>query len=466
MRVDYTYLFNDITDQSSRVQVSNHRDNKVYHATIGVRDNQLSWWQLSQMPATVADLIDVGTAIYVADRLSLRRRDKSCNIKVVLPVRQVDVFKQVEIVEQLQHILFWFTGDKWFFEFTPRLRASRRSERQMILLNDVPRNPVEVCLWSGGLDSLAGLCKRLMDYPEQDFVLLGTGGSKYVRGVQQQVAGSLMAQFSGRIKLVQIPINLLNPENLRCSSSQRSRGFVFLILGAACAYLEGARTLKVYENGVGAINLPFRASEVGLDHARSVHPRSLYYMGKFISQLLEEPFSVENPFLYWTKAEMCRVFLEADLSSAVQLTISCDRRLRQKGQPAQCGCCSSCLLRRQALLANGIVDQTTYALDTTVSPMLGGLHLAAMLNQVNVIHSCLNMPNPSSRLLQHYPELRFDVIEVQVKQEGRSSGEIAKQLIKLYSSYAQEWEQVRRIMSEGLLSAEELQFLCEVPTAC
>src|SRR5678816_1680692 len=29
---------------------------------------------------------------------------------------------------------------------------------------------------------------------------------------------------------------------------------------------------------IGAINLPFRASEVGLDHTRSAHPLSLLYM--------------------------------------------------------------------------------------------------------------------------------------------------------------------------------------------
>ena len=78
------------------------------------------------------------------------------------------------------------------------------------------------------------------------------------------------------------------------------------MLGAACAYLMGQKVLYLYENGIGAINLPYRESAVGLDHSRSVHPLTLLMVSDVISELLGQEFEVKNPFLFWTKAEMCK----------------------------------------------------------------------------------------------------------------------------------------------------------------
>lgn len=98
-----------------------------------------------------------------------------------------------------------------------------------------------------------------------------------------------------------------------------------MLLGSAYACLEGqARALAVYENGIGAINLPFRASEVGLEHTRSVHPLSMCCVSQFVSMLIGEPFLVHNPFLWSTKAEMCRVLDELDVSDIAWETVSCD----------------------------------------------------------------------------------------------------------------------------------------------
>jgi hypothetical protein len=46
----------------------------------------------------------------------------------------------------------------------------------------------------------------------------------------------------------------------------RARGLVFKLLGAVCAYLEKQQALYIYENGFGAINLPYRLSEKNMLH--------------------------------------------------------------------------------------------------------------------------------------------------------------------------------------------------------
>jgi len=53
-------------------------------------------------------------------------------------------------------------------------------------------------------------------------------------------------KFPGRIRLVQIPIRLDESTALQKEPSQRSRGFVFMLLGAACAYLAGKMTLHIH----------------------------------------------------------------------------------------------------------------------------------------------------------------------------------------------------------------------------
>jgi len=76
-----------------------------------------------------------------------------------------------------------------------------------------------------------------------------------------------------------------------------------MLLGAVCALLADQQLLHIYENGVGAINLPFRASEVGLDHTRAVHPISLFEMSDTVSRITQASFRFVNPFVYSTKAK-------------------------------------------------------------------------------------------------------------------------------------------------------------------
>src|SRR5256885_13829390 len=108
----------------------------------------------------------------------------------------------------------------------------------------------------------------------------------------------------GHIEHIQIPLRLKQHVDARLSKnrSQRSRGFVFTMLGAVCARVQGESTLYVYENGIGAINLPFNRSTVARDHAVSVHPLSLQRLGNLLSMALGTRFTVVNPFLLSTKA--------------------------------------------------------------------------------------------------------------------------------------------------------------------
>jgi queuosine biosynthesis protein QueC len=483
---DYTYIFSNLSDTPNAVSRlgGNTAANRVSPCKVIIEDSQLL--SLRRVPAEVADLIDLAVSVYVADRLSIRNTQRPCRIQIVIPIRHPEILGNPQVQNQLSETLYWFTGDRWSFDFVRRTRRGRAAESQMTMpLADARSELSAVTLWSGGLDSLAGLCNRLSVEPSARYILLGTGSNTIPHSTQQQVAVRLRSQFPGRIRLVQIPIRLDESTALRKASSQRSRGFVFMLLGAACAYLAGKMTLHIYENGIGAINLPFRASEVGLDHTRSAHPLSLLYMSNLVTELVGARFSVENPFLFSTKAMMCQALIEAGCVDLAFETISCDRLHREK--PLQCGYCSSCLLRRQALAVQGVKDQTCYI--ATARPAVSQAplqlplplkrlkniatarldesqtllwsrpaHLLAMLHQVKELHAILSTRSPWASFVHKYPRLA-DVVDRIAPYAGIAPEIMRERLICLYQTYVSEWDNdsVRESLGEGLLDSARMQ---------
>ncbi len=209
-----------------------------------------------------------------------------------------------------------------------------------------------------------------------------------------------------------------------------------------CSALEYQQELFIYENGVGAINLPLRSSEVGLDHSRAVHPVMLRRMGHWVTLALGQPFAYHNPFEFSTKAEMCVDVIRDSLYPVIAETVSCDRRRRAR--PMQCGCCSSCLLRRQALAANGYVEpRSTY--QVTSNAALGEQaelrrvsHLAPMRAQVAEMEADIASYAPWTALQRRYPDLA-DTAEEIVREDQGNLLDVHGQLICLYRAYCAEW---------------------------
>lgn len=300
--------------------------------------------------------------------------------------------------------------------------------------------PVEVALWSGGLDSLAGLLNRTAtDSIGSRYVLFGTGGNSYIHSVQRRVFNSVKQQTSSGLSLIQLPFRLSGTNGLPKNRYCRSRGFVFLLLGAVCSELQGQDHLYLYENGIGAINLPFRSSEVGVDHTRAVHPTSLLKLGACVSQIFGKPFVFCNPFLFWTKAQMCQI-LKGNKCAIIAETITCDRRHRQKY--FQCGWCSSCLLRRQALAVAGIQDPTRYVVPHS-RPAKAAEHayFLAMQQQYEGFDRLFASPAPCSDFMRSFTGL-LDFTEPLAKQVGKPEHELQEQILRLYQRYTQEWKQI------------------------
>jgi len=317
-----------------------------------------------------------------------------------------------------------------------------------------PARPVEVSLWSGGLDALAGLYSRIWEArdPRTLHVLFSTGANSYMEKVQREVREDVERRSPGCTRLIQAPIRLADPAQEVRNSTSRSRGLVFCLLGAACARLFGQDRLFVFENGIGAINLRYPGSDSATDHSRSLHPDSLRRVSELISALLDEEFRVENPFIDQTKAHMCSCLSDDSLRQIVSHTVSCDRRHRSS--VGQCGYGSSCLLRRQALAAAGIQDETVYVLNSGMraSRPSDGDHLRAILSQVCILRQCLSSEEPWQRLAQYEPWL-LGVAETEASRRGVSLDAAKEALLALYQVYVDEWGRVSGTISQGLLDS-------------
>ncbi len=441
---DYTLHFEPISNSNGSVRFIDGSQGKELTVGINVHDKAFGYRVQTEFPAIIADLVDLAVAIHASDRLAPHNLGgKPRRLQVILPVRNPELLSTEPFRTKLEDLLEWATGSEWVFDFHKRV-APERFVKQQLVLPIVPQGS-EVALWSGGLDALAGLYTRLPMYPEKPFVLFGTGSNDSVYARQGRVAKKVESIFSGRCHLFRVPIRFHDSAIQQKNKLSRSRGVVFTLIGAACAYLMGQRVLCVYENGIGAINLPYRASAVGLDHSRSVHPLTLLMVSDLVSELLGEEFRVKNPFLFWTKAQMCKALAEDGRNDLPPLTMSCDSPHRL--EPIQCGYCSSCLLRRQALAAPSIKDRTRYVvLHGNSPPKESSLHLDHMLVQVKTLRNLLDVSHEMDlqweALTREFPVLD-DIVDRSAGAESLLPIDMRAQLIQLYRTYVSEWDTVK-----------------------
>lgn len=456
----YHCIFNDIDSKPKTVRVvSTNRDSEQL-VRIAVNDDAFLYRRHSRMEPIFADLVDIAIAVYIADRLCLsRQNNQRRSIHVHVPLRHPEIFEQTEIYGLLRDTLHQFSHDDWEFGFSRRSEPGRLSELQTSM-GDAYQF-VEVALWSGGLDALAGLHNRIDMRSANGYTLFGTGSNFLMQNIQKQTAHQIQNAFPKHsIKFEQVPFRLIKMERVRQNSVPRLRGFLFLLLGAVCACLDGQQVLHIYENGVGAINLPYLKSSTGLDHSRAVHPISLCYMSEFVSAVLQNYFVFRNPFLFWTKAQMCALPVQTGKTEMIASTITCDRRLRS--DYIHCSRCSSCLLRRQALLANACQDQLYRVPAARRSEnrviLKDGNFLRAMFQQVDTLKRCVTANDPWGALASEYADLPPIVWWLASTKQGEQQ-EIEQQLVQLYRQYVAEWDiaDVRQILSQGLLLDEEME---------
>jgi len=330
-------------------------DGGALYAGIDFRlDEQALAKSLSGSPRSrIRDLLRVAMAIYIADRLS--RRDRKSGVRG--PYRQLSVSVQVSepdfwSAEPILGLIGWIaeflSDDTWELRFVP-LPGSGSGTRQRSL--DFAGSSPLICLYSGGLDSAAGLAGRLREHKGQVVVVTANHQAGQSRRVAEQL-DTLKVRYAADLYPTCVRTTLVNAPRMSSQElSQRCRSFLFCALGGVVASMVGASTVELYENGVGAVNLPpMTGMLLGGRMSKSSHPAFVRAMGDLVSRVAERPIAFELPFATRTKAEMVRALQEDGLAKLANATVSCVHfPLRVKGSRKQCGVCPACIGRRHAM---------------------------------------------------------------------------------------------------------------------
>jgi hypothetical protein len=447
-----THFSFDFT-QAGRIGWSHGRRNELLDSvgkptTFSIDDHEIATRFSSAIEPTMADFVDIAVAVHMADRLAVRTLNAAANwsreIHLQLAVRDPNKWNESELQERLKSLLRFLTEDTWSFQFIPLRDVRRPSETQPYLFSSDSPAPFSASLFSGGLDSLAGSVAAISSAPNEHFVLISATPNVRQRARQQQQVEMLRRDCGASLSHVSIPYGMKDGDQFAQEPSRRTRGFLFLILGGVSALSAGCLSLSVFENGIGALNLPYDQSQIGTDNARAVHPRVLRLVSDLLSRATEKPFSIVNPCVFSTKAQMLRHPAVRQLSQAIALTFSCDGFPVRAHGKAQCGFCTSCLLRRFSLELAGLdhFDAQEYLRDWKLHSFPTSKHhlqgLRAMDWQALRFRRCFSDPDPWAALTLEFPELRAGVHELS-QLHHESPADSAAKLRRLIEQHVQDW---------------------------
>jgi 7-cyano-7-deazaguanine synthase in queuosine biosynthesis len=378
-----------------------------------------------ELPEVAADLLEVAASVHAIDRLVRRQSERqrpagsmwTRSLWADIPVREPERWRAQTPL--LIRLLRWLTDDDWDLEFSQLGPGSGILDvAQGFLFETVPAGALPV-LFSGGLDSAAGLAVQLAD---RDAI----GVSVYTNGWMCKVQRGVIAALNQASPHQCVPLQYRISVSSGQETSQRSRGFLFLAAGVATAWAARQDRLQIFENGIGAINLPYLRSQQGAHASKSVHPATINMVEDLATAISGRSFVIEAPAMTLTKAELMRLAPSA-ARKALGLTVSCDVGFAARvPEHRPCGACTSCLLRSQSLTAAGL-GGLLLAGSPVRRPRDREFNLGAMRWQVARLQACMQGREPWPRLVSEFPEL-VDVTQL-TKEE----------VVRLYRAYAAEW---------------------------
>lgn len=303
------------------------------------------------------DLLTIAGGVYAADRAVKRRATASDEtgartLHLQVAVRDLQFWSREDISARLDALLLFLTGESWTFGFEAAPADGSRDIEQLPLDMPWTRRPRRVALYSGGLDSAAGLANKVLT-GAQDYILVTVG---HQSGLRRRCTDQIqrLADLTGTPRQLHVTlVTLLRSGVARRIStqerSQRSRAFLFCAAAAAVAQSCGIEDIDVFENGVGALNLPLTVGMLdGGLATRGAHPRFLQLMSQLATEVAAQPIRYSLPFLQNTKAEMLLSLKGHKLSEWLELSRSCVHTSLRERRKSHCGECAGCVERRQA----------------------------------------------------------------------------------------------------------------------
>lgn len=310
------------------------------------------------VPPEFQDLLEIATYVYSADQVIRRGADDvdafgnawRRDMHFVIPVRKPALWERPEVMEGLCATLGFLSDDRYRFSFR-QLDQPPPFQDYLDLAADghFLGYPEQVVMFSGGLDSLAGAVEEVLNQKRK--VVLVTHKPTQKLAARHRALTQMLADKAGENAPFHISVRVHKNKGLNREYTQRSRSFLYMSIGVTIAKMLGLTSVRFYENGVISLNLPVCAQVVGGRATRTTHPRVMQGFQELVSLIAGEPFAIETPFLWKTKAEVVDVIVKGGCPEMIAASMTCTHTWEMSNQHTHCGVCSQCIDRRFAMVA-------------------------------------------------------------------------------------------------------------------
>ena len=312
------------------------------------------------IPDRIKDLLEIAGYIYAADRSinrgaidSLEYHGWARNLHFVFKVRDLKFWKQESTIKLLSEALLYVSGDnKIDFSFV----GGGRDIGQLNAFDVAGINPQItgksiVALFSGGLDSLAGVLD-ILETTKNNVILVSHRANHSTTKTQTGIHKKLEEDYPNRIKYYTFNCTL---KERATEETQRTRIFLYTAVAFSLATIFKEEELSIFENGITSINFSKRADLINARASRTTHPKTLHHMKQFFSHVAEKKFNIKHPFLFNTKTDVFKLIHSYNKHNYINSTVTCTKtfqRFEHHSSATHCGGCSQCIDRRFAAFAS------------------------------------------------------------------------------------------------------------------
>lgn len=397
--------------------------------------------QVYYLPDRIKDLLEIAAYVFAADRKTKRGTFDSVeyhgwsrSFHFVVKVRDHHFWNQGTIKAQLSELLVFMTGDKSYrFTFIKGHFTGQASFFDQEQFKIVPEKATSIILFSGGLDSMAGVLHKL-NTSNDDICLISHVSQPGTGKTQNAIFEALERDFPDRCKHYKFKCNLKGDN--AAEETQRSRSFLYSSIAFALAGAYSQDRFYFYENGITSINFMKREDLINARASRTTHPKSLGLLSNFFSVVNTSPILIEQPFQFYTKTDILNIIKEYKKESYINSTVSCSKTRTKSQNATHCGGCSQCVDRRFAVYGSILEDfdgNAIYDLDFIHQPIgdrgmkstiIDYVRLALDLSRMNYMTFC------SDRL--------SELSEIEPFIEGSNEDERTDKLHKLCSKHGKQ----------------------------
>ena len=336
-------------------------------AKVNIKLNQFIQ-SVNHLPEIVLDLLEIAGYVFAADRRAARGKNDSVEyhnwsrfMRFVIKVRSHEFWNREKVKNKLSQALTFMTGDRGYkFEF----QSSHKTEpvglfdKEGFNLAACYTGSTSVILFSGGLDSLAGVIKHLEENPQKTVLLVShQSGQPSTKRTQDKLFGSLKEKYQSKIEHFKFECNLKGDRARE--ETQRTRAFLYSVVAFAIANSLQNDEFFFYENGITSLNFPRSQDLINARASRTTHPKTIRLMTDFLSLVARElkedqknNIKIQNPFKWLTKADVLREIKNLRQQELISSSVSCSNSYNRKPDSNHCGKCFQCVDRRIAAHAS------------------------------------------------------------------------------------------------------------------